>query len=92
MLRLKCANVLSLKAFGTLFHFKFDRLTFVERFVSIHDDGGKVHENVFPGLALDESIALRSIEPLHCSLFLAHFHDLARATPKRAGATVGIAL
>jgi hypothetical protein len=36
-----------------------------------------VHENIFSGLALDESIAFRSIEPLHCSLFL-HFLPLIR--------------
>jgi len=82
---LEAGNVFRLKALGTLFHFKFNCLAFVERFVSVHHDGGEVHENIFSGLALDESIALRSIEPLHCSLFLAHFHDLTRATPKRPG-------
>jgi hypothetical protein len=35
-----------------------------------------MHENIFTGLTLDEPVALRSIEPLHCSLFLAHFHYL----------------
>jgi hypothetical protein len=29
-----------------------------------------VYEYIFTGLALDEPVALRSIEPLHCSLFL----------------------
>lgn len=81
MHRLEAGNVLRLQALWTLFHFKFNCLAFVERLVSVHHDGGEVHENIFSGLALDESIALRSIEPLDCSLFLAHFHDLAGATP-----------
>ena len=85
MHRLEAGNVLCLKALGTLFHFEFNCLAFVERFVSVHHDGGEVDENIFSGLALDESIALRSIEPLDCTLFLAHFHDLAGATPKGPG-------
>jgi hypothetical protein len=39
-----------------------------------------VYENIFTGLALDKTIALRSIEPLNCSLFL-HFYYLACASP-----------
>jgi hypothetical protein len=43
-------------------------------------------------LSLDKTIALRSVKPLHCSLFL-HFHYLACATPTRLGlATLEIAL
>jgi hypothetical protein len=43
-------------------------------------------------LSLDKTIALRSVKPLHCSLFL-HFHYLAGATPTRLGlATLEIAL
>jgi hypothetical protein len=68
-------NVLCLKALGALCHFKFYSLAFVQRLVAIHLNRGEVHKNIFPGLALDETVALRSIEPLHSSLFL-HFHDL----------------
>jgi hypothetical protein len=29
-----------------------------------------VHEDIFTGLTLDETITLGGIEPLHCALFL----------------------
>src|SRR5690348_4302834 len=72
---LKAYDVLSLKALRTLFDFKFHSLPFIQGFVAVHLNGGEVHENVFPGLALNKSVALRSIEPLHSSLFL-HFPNL----------------
>jgi hypothetical protein len=31
-----------------------------------------MNENILPGLALDESVALAGVEPLHCSLL---FHS-----------------
>src|ERR1700745_392963 len=34
-----------------------------------------MHEDIFAGLTLDEPVTLRSIEPLHCALFL-HLHYL----------------
>src|SRR5262249_36865366 len=71
-LNLEARDVLCLKALRTLLDFELHRLTLVEGLVTVHHDGGEVDENIFPGLALDESIALRSVEPLHCSLFL-HF-------------------
>src|SRR5580700_8924362 len=86
MHRLEAGNILCLKALGAFLYFKFLCLTFIERFVSIHHDRREVYENVFPGLPLDKSKALRSIEPLHCSLFL-HFHYLARAASHSLAAT-----
>src|SRR5712692_1244708 len=68
--RLEGCNVLSLEALRAFLHFKFHCLAFVERFISFHRDRGEMHENIFSRLALDESEALRSIKPLHCSLFL----------------------
>ena len=32
-----------------------------------------MYEYIFPGLALDEAKAFAGVEPLHCSLFFAHF-------------------
>jgi len=84
MHRLEAGNVFSLKAFGAFLYFKLHGLTFVERFVPVHHDRREMNENIFPGLALDKTIALRSIEPLHCSLFL-HFHYLACAFPNWLG-------
>ena len=69
---LKTGNVLSLKALGTLFYFKFNCLAFVQGLVSVHHDRREVDKNVFSGLPLDETVPLGSIEPLHCALFL-HF-------------------
>src|SRR5580698_11537870 len=83
MHRLEAGNVLCLKAFGAFLYFKFHCLAFVERFVSVHHDRGEMYENIFTGLALDKTIALRSIEPLNCSLFL-HFYYLACASPTNA--------
>jgi hypothetical protein len=73
--RLGGGNVLCLKALGALLHFKFNSLALVQRLVTVHLNRGEVHENIFPGLALDETKALRRIEPLNCSLFF-HFHYL----------------
>ena len=83
MHRLEAGNVLCLKAFGAFLYFKFHCLAFVERFVSVHHNRGEVYENIFTGLALDKTKALRSIEPFHCSLFL-HCHYLACASPTNA--------
>ena len=68
--RLEAGHVLRLQALRALADFKFNGLSFVERFVSIHLNRGEMDENILAGLALDESVALAGVEPLHCSLFL----------------------
>src|SRR5215469_1726251 len=73
--RLEACNVLRLKALRALLHLELHRLTFIQRLVTVHLDGGEVYENIFSRLTLDEPVTLRSIEPLHGSLFL-HFHNL----------------
>src|SRR5689334_719616 len=88
--RLKASYVLRLKPLRTFLHFKFHRLTFIEGLVAFHSDCGEMNENIFSGLALDESIALRSIEPLYCALFL-HLAFLSYVTPVEPGQH-GIAL
>src|SRR5580693_10373766 len=90
MHRLEAGNVLCLKAFGAFLYFKFHCLAFVERFVSVHHDRGEVHENIFTGLTLDKTIALRSVEPLDCSLFL-HCYYLTCANPTNAFDSAGLA-
>jgi hypothetical protein len=47
----------SLIALRSLLDLELDHLAFVQRLVSIHLNGGEVHEHVFARLALDESIA-----------------------------------
>jgi hypothetical protein len=42
-----------------------------------------MHENVIAGSALDESIALRVVKPLHLALFLFHFHFCPLNLPYR---------
>jgi hypothetical protein len=72
---LDLGDVFSLKALRSLLDLELHKLSFVERFVSIHLNGGKVNENVFPGLALDEAKSLRCIEPLHHTLFSSQSDD-----------------
>src|SRR5579862_3025055 len=67
--RLEAGNVCCLQTLGPASDFKFNRLAFVQRFVTLSLDGGEVHEDVFAGLALDESEALAGVEPLDSSLF-----------------------
>ena len=66
---LEAGDVRCLQALRTLGYFELNRLPFVQRFVPIRLNRGEVDENVLAGLALDESKALASIEPLYCSLF-----------------------
>jgi hypothetical protein len=66
-------NVRGLQALGAADNFEFDRLAVVQGLVAISLDRGKMHEYIFPRLALDETKALAGVKPLHCSLFFAHF-------------------
>src|SRR5229473_1514599 len=60
--------VAGLKAFGAFEQIELYGLTLIERAVAVLLDCGEVYENVFPSGALDESISLRPVEPLYCSL------------------------
>jgi len=70
--RLEADYVLGLQALRALLDFKFDGLAFVEGLVALGLDRRKVDENILPGLALDETVSLAGVEPLHSSLFF-HF-------------------
>jgi hypothetical protein len=79
MVRSLCADdVCRLEPFRAFQQIKLHGLTFVERAVAVLLDGGEVHEYIFSRGALDESISLRPVEPLHCT-FLSHgkysFHN-----------------
>ena len=52
-----------------MFYLELDELALVQRFVSVHFDSGEVNEDVFTGLALNETIPLGRIEPLDDTLF-----------------------
>jgi len=56
------------KALGTFQELKFYGFALIERPVAIFLNGGKMHEDVFAGGALDEAVSFGSIEPLDCSL------------------------
>jgi len=68
-LPLEGGDVRSLETLGASGDLEFNRLTFVQRFISLRLNRGEMDENVLAGLALDESKSLAGIEPLHCSLF-----------------------
>ena len=72
MVRGLCADdVRRLKSLGAFQQVKLDSLTLVQGPVAVLLDGGEVHEHIFPRGALDKSISLRPVEPLHCT-FLSH--------------------
>jgi hypothetical protein len=48
-------------------------LAVVQRAIAIRNDRGEMYEYIFSGLALDETIALAGVEPLHGTLFFVHF-------------------
>src|SRR5580704_14763758 len=66
---LEAGNVRGLETLWPTSDFKFNRLAFVQRFVSISLNGGEVYEYIFAGLALDESKALAGVKPFYGSLF-----------------------
>jgi len=77
-----CADdVSSLKALGAFEEIKLHGLALVERAVPVLLDRGEMHEHILPRGALDKSITLRPVEPLHCSL-LSHgknsFHPITK--------------
>ena len=66
---LEGGDVRSLETLGASGDLEFNRLTFVQRFISLRLNRGEMDENVLARLALDESKSLAGIKPLHCSLF-----------------------
>jgi hypothetical protein len=83
-LPLEGGDVRRLQAFGTLGDFEFNRLAFVQRFVTLRLNRGEVDENVLAVLALDESKSLAGVKPLYCSLFsqvVSLFIELFGASP-----------
>jgi hypothetical protein len=66
---LEGGDVRGLQALGPLGHVEFNRLAFIQRFVSLRLNRGEMDENVLAGLPLDESKTLAGVKPLYCSLF-----------------------
>ena len=68
-------NVFGLRAFGALTDGEFDELTLLQRAVAFRLDGAVVDKNVLRAFTLDESEALRVVEPFDFAFF-AFAHDL----------------
>src|SRR5215467_10683861 len=60
--------VAGLIALGTFEQVELDSLSFIQCAVAIFLNGGEMYEHVLAGGALDKSITLGSVEPLHCTL------------------------
>jgi len=73
---LQAGDVRGLQALGAGGNLELNRLPFVQRLISLRLNRGEMNEDVLAGLALDESVALAGVEPLHCSLFF-HCYYLA---------------
>ena len=69
---LKLLDALSLQAFRTLRDSKLHRFAFIQRTVTFCLDGGVMDENIISGCALNKTIPLRVVEPLHYTLFSIH--------------------
>jgi hypothetical protein len=69
VLKLSGGDVFGLKTLRALAHFKLHHLALIQGLVAFHLDRGEMNENIFPGLALDETIPLGGVEPLHDTLF-----------------------
>lgn len=71
--RLDRCDALSLQPLGPLLHFEFHQLAFIQRFITVHLNGRKMHEHILAGLPLDESVSFGRVEPLHHTLFSCQF-------------------
>src|SRR5207245_9492844 len=62
-------DVLGLQTLGALRHLKFYALRFLQAAEPARLDGRAMHEKILATLAADDSITLRMVNPLYCSLF-----------------------
>jgi hypothetical protein len=60
--------VCCLRPFRALDYLKLDRITLLQRAVTISDDRRIVYEDIRPVFPAYESVSFRVIEPLYCSL------------------------
>ena len=68
-LSLVANHVDCVEPFRTLLAFKIDSIAFIQRLESILLNGGKMYENIFTCRALNETIALGPVKPLHYTTF-----------------------
>jgi hypothetical protein len=61
-------HIRGLGTFRALHNLEFDRISFLQRAVTIPDDRRVMYEHIGAIFSPDESISFRVIEPLHCSM------------------------
>ncbi len=69
---LQTADVLGLQPFGALLHLELHFRALVKRTITVRLDGRKMDEYIVTAVALDETIALGGVKPLH-NTFFSHF-------------------
>lgn len=80
-LRLEFHDVLSLISLRPFGHIELYVVAFVQRFKASGLNSGMVHENIIPGIAPDESVALFIVKPLNYALFFHFSSYLHRKKP-----------
>jgi hypothetical protein len=63
-------NVGCIQSFGALLADELYGIAFIERFVAVLLNGGKVDEDIFAARPLNEPVSFGSVEPLYYALFL----------------------
>ena len=84
-------DVGSLKTLGALFNCELDLLAFLQVLETLALDGREVDEDIFAAFASEEAIALRSIEPLDCTVDTFRHFCLLMANEKYGGYSLGVA-
>src|SRR5581483_2358578 len=73
-LRVAAHDVRRLQPLGTFQQFELNHFAFIQGAVAVLLDHGKMDEYVLASGALDESVSLGSVEPLHCTLLFGCTH------------------
>src|SRR6266540_4847417 len=84
-------DVAGLKTLGTLFNSELDLLAFLQILEAFALNRREVNEDIIATFASEEAIALRSIEPLNCTVDTFRHFCLLMANKKYGGYSLGVA-
>jgi hypothetical protein len=84
-------DVARLKALRALFDGELDALSFLQVLETFALNGGEVDKDIIAAIASEEAIALRSIEPLDCTVDTFRHFCLLMANEKYGGYSLGVA-
>jgi len=84
-------HVARLKTLGALFNIELDLLAFLQVLETLALNGREVDEDILTAIASEEAIALRSIEPLDCTVDTFRHVCLLMANKKYGGYSLGVA-